>query len=35
LMEAIVRYNREELAYKAALETTSGTLRLNLLDYLR
>lgn len=35
LMEAIVRYNREELAYKAALETTSGTLRLNLLDYLQ
>lgn len=35
LMEAIVRYNREEMAYKAALETTSGTLRLNLLDYLQ
>ncbi|MCF7800542.1 MAG: flagellar hook-associated protein 3 [Candidatus Marinimicrobia bacterium] len=34
LMDAIVRYNREELAYKAALQTTSESLRLNLLDYL-
>lgn len=34
LMEAIVRYNREELAYKAALQTTSQSLKLNLLDFL-
>ena len=34
MLDAIVRYNQEELAYKAALQTTSGTLKMNLLDYI-
>ena len=35
MLDAIIRYNQEELSYKAALQTTSGTLQLNLLDYLK
>lgn len=35
ILEAIAQYTMEELAYKTALRTTSETLNLNLLDYLR
>ena len=35
MAEAIARYGVEEMAYKAALQTTSDAINLNILDYLR
>jgi len=35
MVEAIAKYNAEELAYRAALKTASEALNLNLLNYLR
>ncbi|MBT7790615.1 MAG: flagellar hook-associated protein 3, partial [Calditrichaeota bacterium] len=35
LAETITQYNAEEMAYHAALQTTSKALQLNLLDFLR
>ncbi|MDP8238189.1 MAG: flagellar hook-associated protein FlgL [Candidatus Hatepunaea meridiana] len=35
LAEYITKYNTEEMAYHAALQTTSNALQLNLLDFLR
>ncbi len=35
LAEAITKYNSEEMAYQAALHSTSDILRLNIMDFLR
>lgn len=35
MAEAITQYNAEEMAYKAALETTSSALNLNILNFIR
>ena len=35
MAEAIAQYGIEEMAYKAALQTTSNAINLNILDYLR
>ena len=35
MAEAVLKYNSEEIAYKAALQSTGNIMKTSLLDYIR